>query len=59
VPDESQTRIDEIKAGLKDGSFAVWKGPIMDNVPRLPLGGYFCFWSGNERDETCGERPFA
>jgi basic membrane protein A and related proteins len=43
VPEESKKRIDEIKAGLKDGSFAVWKGPIMDNVPRLPLGGFFLF----------------
>lgn len=29
VPDESKKRIDEIKAGLKDGSFAIWKGPIV------------------------------
>ncbi len=29
VPDESKKRIDEIKAGLKDGSFAIWKGPIL------------------------------
>ncbi|MHB1198613.1 MAG: BMP family ABC transporter substrate-binding protein [Polaromonas sp.] len=32
VPDETKKRIDEIKAGLKDGSFAIWKGPIMDNT---------------------------
>ena len=32
VPDETKKRIDEIKAGLKDGSFSIWKGPIMDNA---------------------------
>ena len=29
VPAETKARIDQIKAGLKDGSFAVWKGPIL------------------------------
>ncbi|MGQ2978263.1 MAG: BMP family ABC transporter substrate-binding protein [Polaromonas sp.] len=32
VPEETKKRIDEIKAGLKDGSFSIWKGPIMDNT---------------------------
>ena len=32
VPDETKKRIDEIKAGLTDGSFSIWKGPIMDNT---------------------------
>ena len=32
VPDETKKKIDEVKAGLKDGSFAIWKGPIMDNT---------------------------
>ena len=32
VPDETKKRIDEIKTGLKDGSFSIWKGPIMDNT---------------------------
>ncbi|MGH8857435.1 MAG: BMP family ABC transporter substrate-binding protein [Polaromonas sp.] len=32
VPDETKKRLDEVKAGLKDGSFAIWKGPIMDNT---------------------------
>ena len=31
VPDETKKRIGEIKIGLKDGSFSIWKGPIMDN----------------------------
>jgi basic membrane protein A len=32
VPDETKKRIDEIKAGLKDGSFSIWRGPITDNA---------------------------
>jgi basic membrane protein A and related proteins len=32
VPDETKKKIDEVKAGLKDGSFSIWKGPIMDNT---------------------------
>jgi basic membrane protein A and related proteins len=29
VPDDTKKRIDEVKAGLKDGSFSIWKGPIV------------------------------
>ena len=29
VPAETKTKIDEIKAGLKAGTFSIWKGPIM------------------------------
>ncbi|MFM6986455.1 MAG: BMP family ABC transporter substrate-binding protein [Hydrogenophaga sp.] len=29
VPEDTKKRIDEIRAGLKDGSFAIWKGPII------------------------------
>ena len=29
VPAETKAAIDKIKAGLKDGSFVVWKGPIL------------------------------
>ena len=32
VPEDTKKRIDEVKAGLKDGSFSIWKGPIMDNT---------------------------
>ena len=32
VPDDTKKRIEDVKAGLKDGSFAIWKGPIMDNT---------------------------
>ena len=29
VPQDAKDAIDKIKAGLKDGSFAIWKGPIV------------------------------
>ncbi|AVS95166.1 BMP family ABC transporter substrate-binding protein [Paracidovorax avenae] len=29
VPAETKAKVDQVKAGLKDGSFAVWKGPIL------------------------------
>ena len=29
VPADTKAKIDTIKAGLKDGSFSIWKGPIM------------------------------
>ncbi len=32
VPAEIKTKIDEIKKGLTDGSYAIWKGPIVDNT---------------------------
>ena len=32
VPDDTKKRIEDVKAGLKDGSFVIWKGPIMDNA---------------------------
>ena len=38
VPAETKKRIDEVKAGLKDGSFVIWKGPIMDNTGKELLG---------------------
>ena len=28
VPAEVKAKVDQVKAGLKDGSFAIWKGPI-------------------------------
>jgi len=37
VPDETKKRVDEVKAGLKDGSFSIWKGPIMDNTGKVLL----------------------
>ncbi len=29
VPADTKARIDKIKAGLKDGSFVIWKGPLI------------------------------
>lgn len=30
VPAATKTKVEEIKAGLKDGSFVIWKGPLKD-----------------------------
>jgi basic membrane protein A and related proteins len=40
VPAETKAQIDKIKAGLKEGTFAVWKGPItgQDGKPVLKDG---------------------
>ena len=32
VPEDTKKRVAEVKAGLKDGTFSIWKGPIMDNT---------------------------
>jgi simple sugar transport system substrate-binding protein len=37
VPKDTKKRIDEIKAGLKDGSFSIWKGPIVDQAGKVML----------------------
>jgi simple sugar transport system substrate-binding protein len=37
VPAETKAKIDEVKAGLKSGSFAIWKGPLMDNTGKEVL----------------------
>ena len=29
VPAEVKAKVDAVKAGLKDGSFSIWKGPIL------------------------------
>ena len=31
VPEDAKKKVDEVKAGLKAGTFAIWKGPIMSN----------------------------
>ena len=31
VPADVKTKVDTVKAGLKDGSFVIWKGPITSN----------------------------
>ena len=37
VPEDAKKKLDEVKAGLKDGSFVIWKGPILgqDGKPVL------------------------
>jgi simple sugar transport system substrate-binding protein len=37
VPDSAKKRVDEIKSGLKAGTFAVFKGPIKDNTGKVVL----------------------
>ncbi|WP_374676320.1 BMP family ABC transporter substrate-binding protein [Ideonella sp.] len=37
VPAETKARVEQIKAGLKDGSFVIWKGPIVDNAGKEVL----------------------
>ena len=31
VPADAKEAVEKVKAGLKDGSFVIWKGPIMSN----------------------------
>nr|MDP2190917.1 BMP family ABC transporter substrate-binding protein [Rhodoferax sp.] len=35
VPAETKARVAEVKKGLADGSFAIWKGPITDNTGKV------------------------
>jgi len=37
VPAETKAKVEEIKAGLKDGSFSIWKGPLVDNTGKTQL----------------------
>jgi simple sugar transport system substrate-binding protein len=37
VPADTKTKVEEIKAGLKDGSFTIWKGPLVDNTGKTQL----------------------
>jgi basic membrane protein A len=32
VPAETKAKVEEVKKGLADGTFMIWKGPIMDNT---------------------------
>ena len=32
VPAETKAKVEEVKKGLADGSFVIWKGPITDNT---------------------------
>jgi simple sugar transport system substrate-binding protein len=37
VPDTAKKKLDEVKAGLKDGTFSIWKGPIADNTGKVQV----------------------
>ncbi len=37
VPAATKTKIEELKKGLKDGSFTIWKGPIKDQAGKEVL----------------------
>ncbi len=37
VPADTKAKIDEVKNGLKNGSFAIWKGPLVDNSGKTIL----------------------
>ena len=37
VPAEAKAKVEQVKAGLKDGSFSIWKGPLVDNAGKEVL----------------------
>jgi basic membrane protein A len=37
VPAETKAKVDEVKKGLADGSFVIWKGPITDNTGKVQV----------------------
>ena len=37
VPAEVKDKVAKVKAGLADGSFSIWKGPITDNTGKVAL----------------------
>ena len=37
VPAETKAKVDAVRAGLKDGSFSIWKGPLVDNTGKTLL----------------------
>ena len=37
VPAETKAKLEEVKKGLTDGSFAIWKGPITDNTGKVQV----------------------
>jgi basic membrane protein A len=37
VPDAAKKKLEEVKAGLKDGSLVIWKGPLSDNTGKVVL----------------------
>ncbi|MDD5000931.1 MAG: BMP family ABC transporter substrate-binding protein [Thiomonas arsenitoxydans] len=37
VPAETKAKVEEVKKGLTDGSFVIWKGPITDNAGKVQV----------------------
>jgi len=37
VPAETKAKVEEVKKGLADGSFVIWKGPIADNTGKVQV----------------------
>jgi len=37
VPAETKAKVEEVKKGLADGSFAIWSGPITDNTGKVQV----------------------
>ena len=37
VPANTKAKVEEVKAGLKAGTFAIWKGPLVDNTGKEVL----------------------
>lgn len=37
VPAEAKAKVEEVKKGLADGSFVIWKGPIIDNTGKVQI----------------------
>ena len=37
VPAETKAKVEEVKKGLADGSFAIWQGPITDNTGKVQV----------------------
>ncbi len=37
VPADTKKKVEDVKAGLKDGSFQIWKGPITDNAGKVQI----------------------
>jgi basic membrane protein A len=37
VPAEAKDKVAKVKAGLADGSFSIWKGPVTDNTGKVQI----------------------
>ena len=37
VPAETKAKVEEVKKGLADGTFSIWKGPISDNTGKVQI----------------------